>query len=623
MAAFLKAAPFLLLLFPLLFVSALAQFDTVGGNYGTGSNPLDNTLKEILADPSTGTNDAGKRDATDTNPAVPVETNLPGITFEAGPEVVDESNKRDFKTNYGGMWKLVVQNSFVSAMHMILMPNNKMIIFDASAFHISQIKLPGGKCFPFTTDQGAVLQDCWAHGVEYDIASGNLRPLTMSSDPWCSSGGLDINGRVVNTGGWKDGTRAVRYIGTCENCDWKEYPTALARPRWYATQITMPDGGFFLVGGRRSFSVEFVPAEGASNARAIKMPFLDETTDLDENNLYPFVHLSTDGNVFIFANSRSVLFDPKAHTILHEYPILDGGSRNYPASGMSALLPLKLCLDNAEKIPAEVIVCGGARPEAYRAAEKGNFMPALQDCARLEITKPNAVWKKEMMPSPRVMGDMLILPTGDLLLINGATSGTSAWNFAEGPNFTPLLYTPEKPAGARFRALAPTTIPRMYHSSSAVLPDGTILVAGSNTNSGYLFVNVKYPTELRVEKFWPPYLDPALTEFRPAFNLNGLETKLGYGKDWSILFHLNVREGVDPDNDIRVTMYPPPFTTHGYSMNQRLLVLAIKGLEATGPRIYKVTVATPPSAIIAPPGYYLAFVVYRGVPSVGVWVTIQ
>lgn len=182
MAAFLKAAPFLLLLFPLLFVSALAQFDTVGGNYGTGSNPLDNTLKEILADPSTGTNDAGKRDATDTNPAVPVETNLPGITFEAGPEVVDESNKRDFKTNYGGMWKLVVQNSFVSAMHMILMPNNKMIIFDASAFHISQIKLPGGKCFPFTTDQGAVLQDCWAHGVEYDIASGNLRPLTVSNN---------------------------------------------------------------------------------------------------------------------------------------------------------------------------------------------------------------------------------------------------------------------------------------------------------------------------------------------------------------------------------------------------------------------------------------------------------
>lgn len=116
----------------------------------------------------------------------------------------------------------------------------------------------------------------------------------------------------------------------------------------------MPDGGFLLVGGRRSYSVEFVPAEGKSNARAIKLPFLDETTDLDENNLYPFVYLSTDGNVFIFANSRSILFDPKTHKVIHEYPVLDGGSRNYPASGMSALLPLKLKLDNPEAIPAEV-----------------------------------------------------------------------------------------------------------------------------------------------------------------------------------------------------------------------------------------------------------------------------
>lgn len=116
----------------------------------------------------------------------------------------------------------------------------------------------------------------------------------------------------------------------------------------------MPDGGFILVGGRRSFSLEFVPAEGKTNPRAIKMPFLDETTDLDENNLYPFVHLSTDGNVFIFANSRSILFNPKTHTVIYEYPILDGGARNYPSSGMSALLPLRLPLENPESIPAEV-----------------------------------------------------------------------------------------------------------------------------------------------------------------------------------------------------------------------------------------------------------------------------
>lgn len=270
-----------------------------------------------------------------------------------------------------------------------------------------------------------------------------------------------------------------------------------------------------------------------------------------------------------------------------------------------------------------MIVCGGAKPEAYRAAEKGNFMPALEDCNRIEITKPKDVWKKEIMPSPRVMGDMLILPTGDLLIINGATSGTSAWNFAEAPNYSPILYTPEKPQGQRFRQLIPTTIPRMYHSSAAVLPDGQILVAGSNTNAGYLFQAVKYPTELRVEKFSPPYLDPAYTGFRPAIQVDQLEGKWEYGKDFVVSFNLLVDGELDRENDIRVTMYPPPFTTHGYSMNQRLVVLAIRELAETGGRIYSATVVAPPSGIIAPPGYYMLFVVYRGIPSVAAWVQIK
>lgn len=249
-------------------------------------------------------------------------------------------------------------------------------------------------------------------------------------------------------------------------------------------------------------------------------------------------------------------------------------------------------------------------------------MPALQDCARLDITKRNDVWKKEMMPSPRVMGDMLILPTGDLLIINGATSGTSAWNFAEGPNFTPLLYTPDNPAGQRFKPLLATNIPRMYHSSAAVLPDGQILVAGSNTNAGYLYKNVKYPTELRVEKFSPPYLDPTYADFRPAINEEALTTLIRYGMDFEVDFNMNVDGEFEPE-DVRVTMYPPPFTTHGYSMNQRLLVLAVTAVEESGVGDYRVTVAAPPNGIIAPPGYYLVFVVYRGIPSVGVWVQIK
>ncbi|CAO2841906.1 unnamed protein product [Amaranthus hypochondriacus] len=100
------------------------------------------------------------------------------------------------------------------------------------------------------------------------------------------------------------------------------------------------------------------------------------------------------------------------------------------------------------------------------------------------------------MPSARVMSYMLNLPKGDAITLNGAKKGTSGWQFADEPIFTPFLYSPWKPNGKRFKVLAPTTIPRMYQTSAAILRDARIFVAGINTNPGYQFQNVKFPTIL-------------------------------------------------------------------------------------------------------------------------------
>ena len=392
----------------------------------------------------------------------------------------------------------------------------------------------------------------------------------------------------------------------------------------YATQINLADGGFLVVGGRRAYSYEYVPAPGKSNNKANFLTMLDETTDLDENNLYPFVHLSTDGNVFIFANNRSVLLNLDTNDVVRELPALPGGGRNYPASGMSALLPIRLDLHNNRNgvVPAEVIVCGGAKQEAYALAGKGTFVPALDDCNRLTITDPNAVWKTETMPLRRVMGDMLILPNGNLLIVNGAKRGTAAWWFAEDPNLVPVLYRPDNQVDKRFEELEPTNIPRMYHSSAAVLPDGRVLIAGSNTNPGYNYT-AKYPTELRVEAFSPPYLGAEMLKHRPTISSETAKAaeQLTYGKKFEILFELRgprVSKG-----EIKVTIYPPPFTTHGYSMNQRLVVLDKDDVVRVSRAQYRVLAAAPPSAVLAPPGYYLLFVVYRGVPSEAIWVRLK
>ncbi|KAK7840884.1 aldehyde oxidase glox1 [Quercus suber] len=572
-----------------------------------------------LPNPFRGSNDDQDKNAGLKLPGITIPI-LGSIGIGGDTDKADQGANPTFETDYKGLWMLLSADSGANAMHVNLLPNNKIIMFDATAFRMSTLKLPNGECIPYKDDKKRDKEDCWSHGVEFDYNTGYKRPLKMVFDPWCSSGGLTADGILISTGGWKDGTRTVRYMDTCEDCDWKEFQYTLADARWYATQITLADGGFFLVGGRKSFSYEYVPPEGKSNAESIKFPFLYQTTDIEENNLYPFVHLSSDGNVFIFANNRSVLLNPKTNKIIKEFPILEGGSRNYPASAMSALLPIKLYVKNAATIAVEVIICGGAKPQAYTLAQNSIFIPALQDCNRLQITKPNAQWKKETMPTPRVMGDMLNLPNGDLLILNGAKQGTSAWYSAEDPNLNPILYSPYKPMNQRFKVLNPTIIPRMYHSAVALLPDGKVLVGGSNPNPGYNFT-AKYPTEMRIEKFSPPYLDPALAIHRPIIIEEASETTLTYEKNFMVQFRLG--ELFVDKRDVKVSMYAPPFTTHGYSMNQRLLLLGKVEVREVFPTVYQVNVVAPPTREVAPAGYYLIFVVYRGVPSKAMWVQIK
>ena len=83
---------------------------------------------------------------------------------------------------------------------------------------------------------------------------------------------------------------------------------------------------------------------------------------------------------------------------------------------------------------------------------------------------------------------------------------------------------------------------------------------------------------------------------------------------------------------VKVTMVFPSFTSHSFSMNQRLLVLDNVRVERTSSvfgalfgksRNYEVQVRTPRSAIIAPPGYYMMFVVNQNIPSEGIWVRLQ
>ncbi|OMP02851.1 hypothetical protein COLO4_10803 [Corchorus olitorius] len=522
---------------------------------------------------------------------------------------------------YQGKWKLLKQSIGVSAMHMQLLPNEKVVIFDRTNSGHSNVTLMQGKCIKDEKSN----DDCYAHSVEFDSVSRAFRPLTVLSDTWCSSGSLATDGTLVQSGGYRGGQFVVRYFKPCPNCDWKEDQKGLLRPRWYASNQALPDGKIIVVGGRFHFSYEFIPKTSVSDRRVYDLPFLKETTtSLDiPNNLYPFTHLSTDGNLFIFANDRAILLDYVNNKVIRNYPVMPGGvSRNYPSTGSSVLLPLKL--SNTSFPPeAEVLICGGSAPDSYAKANVSNFVPASNSCGRLKITAASPEWEMEEMPLNRVMGDMVMLPTGDVIIINGAAKGSAGWEFAREPVQNPLLYRPDASTGGnnnntRFEVLSPSGIPRMYHSTAILLSDGRVLVGGSNPYMNYNFTGL-FPTDLSLEAFYPPYLSSG--KRRPSIISVNPGSKFGYKQKISVEFKSsgNVNQG-----NVYVTMVAPSFATHSTSMNQRLLVLALNdGVTKTSSGNYLVEGYAPETPALAPPGYYQLFLVQDGVPSKATWVQIN
>ncbi|KAJ0105482.1 hypothetical protein Patl1_17410 [Pistacia atlantica] len=515
-----------------------------------------------------------------------------------------------------GKWKLLKRSIGISAMHMALLPNDRIITFDRSNFGPSNISLPQGKCM-----KDVLSSDCYSHSVEFDPISRNVRPLTILTDTWCSSGALSPDGILIQSGGYRLGDRVIRYFKPCLNCDWEEHQTGLISPRWYASNQVLPNGKIIVVGGIFEFTYEFIPKTSTSDKKLYQLPFLKETRFSGEipNNLYPFLHLSPGGNLFIFANDRAILLDYMNNKVVRTYPVIPGGiSRNYPSTGSSVLLPVKLSPNTKTSTTtpnAEVLICGGTLPDSFQKSMVEIFLPASRSCGRLMITAKNPTWEMEEMPLERVMGDMILLPTGEVLIINGASKGTAGWNGARTPVLHPVLYSPDAPIN-RFQILSGSSIPRLYHSTAHLLSDGRVLVGGSNPNSNYNFTTL-YPTELSLEAFYPPYFDP--TKPRPSITAIMPGMLLKYNQKLSIGFAIKGKLG-----NIYVTMVAPSFTTHSVAMNQRLLVLAINGVQKNAnAKNYILEGEAPASAALAPPGYYQLFVVHEGVPSKAKWVQIK
>lgn len=96
------------------------------------------------------------------------------------------------------------------------------------------------------------------------------------------------------------------------------------------------------------------------------------------------------------------------------------------------------------------------RLPTLRAALAGNW-------ATDWVWSGNAKW--ETMPSPRVFADAVLLPNGEVAVLNGARygvpgGGIDGGSTAKGGAFTAMLYIPDAPVGERMRNLGTSGIHR-------------------------------------------------------------------------------------------------------------------------------------------------------------------
>jgi hypothetical protein len=178
---------------------------------------------------------------------------------------------------------------------------------------------------------------------EYDPDTNTVIPLAYKTNAFCSGGAFLADGSVVSLGGnapleWLDpnigdGFNGIRRLFRSSQDDrqngaaWIESDNnKLASNRWYASAQTMPNGTIFVASGslngldptvlkNNNPTYEILNADGTSQGVNIPMDILVKNQPY---YMYPFVHLLSDGTLFIFVSKSSQVFNVGSNTTVKE-----------------------------------------------------------------------------------------------------------------------------------------------------------------------------------------------------------------------------------------------------------------------------------------------------------------
>ncbi|KAH7906672.1 copper radical oxidase-like protein [Hygrophoropsis aurantiaca] len=441
------------------------------------------------------------------------------------------------------------------------------------------------------------------------------REMHVKTDVFCSGSIIlpDKGGRQINVGGWSlESTFGVRLYtpdgsaGVNGTNDWEENVNELTlqRGRWYPTAMMMPNGSILVVGGESGSnaspqpSLEILPKPPGGDT-VMTLDYLQRT---DPYNLYPFLMVLPSGRFFIGYYNEARVLDPVTFNTVAVLPNMPGAvnnflaGRTYPMEGSAVLLPQHAPYTD----PIEVLICGGSTIGAAIA---------LDNCISIAPEAENPTWTLERMPSKRVMPCMVPLPDGTFLILNGAFQGQAGFGLATGPNLNAILYDPSLPIGQRISILNSTIVDRLYHSEATLLPDGRVLVSGSDPQTYYPNGSTVYPEEMRIEVYIPPYLNQGFRQ--PEFTIT--ETDWELGGQYQIT--VNLFQGTT--STMKVSLVAASSSTHGNIMSGGRVIFPEFSCSGN-----TCTITSPPNAYVSPPGWSQLFILDGPTPSFGAWVRI-
>ncbi|KAK7038205.1 glyoxal oxidase N-terminus-domain-containing protein [Favolaschia claudopus] len=526
-------------------------------------------------------------------------------------------------------WQFVQSNtSGVIPVELITISPTLMLMYDRADGN--PLLLPNG-------------ETAWA--ALWNLETNTPTPISSITDTFCAGGAFISNGTLVSVAGQPledptrppaDGRMGIRLFGPCtsptgqgQGCTVFEDPPNihLAVTRWYPTGLRIPDGSLMIIGGSNTntfynndttaeSSIEFFPSRPGEAGTVRLSPFLVAAQPV---NLFPRSFVLPSGKIFVVANNISMIYDIETNTETRLPEIPNGVRIANPFDGTAQLLPLSPPL-----YEPTVLVCGGSDADDRRPVTNLTTQdPASNQCSRITLTAAGVArgWQVERMPEQRILMESVLLPTGDVLLINGAHTGYSGYpsvgnsnvngSNSNNPAFRGMLYRTAFPAGQRItqEGIPASNIARMYHSSAALTPQGNIMVAGSNPHPAVVPPPTAFPTEFRVE-----YLNP-------DFITNNLPRPVIHSAPTQILFNqkATMTVTVPPSlllGQIKVSLMDMGYITHAQHSNSRLVFLEHTLVGN------KLTITAPPNNNIYPPGPAWIFVVADGVHSEGAMVMV-